>query len=62
MEAGKQGHEVGDRSVCTNYRWLSTCMVSPQMFGAVCFIPSIVHINFRMYQVTLIYNKEKIDI
>ena len=37
-------------------------MVSPQMFGAVCFIPSIVHINFRMYQVTLIYNKEKIDI
>lgn len=40
---------------------LSTCMVSPQMFGAVCFIPSIVHINFRMYQVTLIYNKEKID-
>ena len=32
---------------------LSSCMVSLQMFGTVCFIPSIVHINLHMYQVTL---------
>ena len=36
-------------------------MVSLQMFGTVCFIPSIVHINLHMYQVTLIYSKEKAD-
>lgn len=40
---------------------LSSYMVSLQVFGTVCFIPSIVHINLHMYQVTLIYSKEKID-
>ena len=59
MEAGKQGHEVGDRQVCSNYGWVMFLHGEPTDVWYSCFIPSILCINFHMFQVTVIYKKER---